>query len=119
MVEVKTSYQEGMGQRFRYLFFALAASIKGYAYMRKVVVIDGTHIKGKYAGCLLTASAQDGNYQIFPLAFAVVDSENDKSWQWFFRKLSSLVPDTVELVFVSDRHSSIYVGLEKVFYLYP
>lgn len=53
--------------------------------MRKVVIVDGTHLKGKYAGCLLTASAQDGNYQIFPLAFAIVDSENDMSWDWFFQ----------------------------------
>ena len=60
--------------------FAFAASVKGYAYMRKVVVVDGTHLKGKYMGCLLTASAQDANYQIYPLAFAVVDGENDQAW---------------------------------------
>lgn len=59
------------------MFVAFGASINGYQFMRKVVVADGTHLKGKYAGCLLAASAQDGNYQIFPLAFAIVDSENN------------------------------------------
>lgn len=88
--------------------------MKGYEYMRKVVVIDGTHLRGKYAGCLLTASAQDGNYQIFPLAFAIVDGENDRSWEWFFNKLSSFVPDGEDVVFVSDRNASIYHGLSKV-----
>lgn len=78
------------GHRFKYMFVALGASVKGYQYMRKVIVVDGTHLKGKYAGCLLTASAQDGNYQIFPLAIAVVDSENDASWEWFFQAANNV-----------------------------
>lgn len=65
------------GHRFKYMFMALAASIDGFNYIRKVVIVDGTHLRGKYDGCLLTASAQDGNYQVFPLAIAVVDGEND------------------------------------------
>jgi len=65
--------------RFKYLFFALHTSIKGYAYMRKVVVIDGTHLRGRYGGCLVAASAQDANFQVFPLAFGIVNSENDEA----------------------------------------
>lgn len=72
--------------------------------MRKVVIIDGTHLKGKYSGRLLTASAQDGNFQIFPIGFGIVDSENDQSWTWFFSKLQTVVPDSYDLVLVSDRH---------------
>lgn len=114
LTELYTEPVEGGGERFKYMFVALGASIQGYEFMRKVVVIDGTHLKGKYAGCLLTASAQDGNYQIFPLAFAIVDSENDLSWEWFFQKLSAFVEGDESLVFVSDRHASIYKGLSKV-----
>jgi len=43
------------------------------------LVVDGTHLKGKYKGVLLTASGQDANFQVYPLGFAVVDSENDES----------------------------------------
>lgn len=114
IAHLETKNIEGEGHRFKYLFLALGACVKGFEYMRKVVVLDGTHLRGKYAGCLLTASAHDGNYQIYPLAFAIVDSENDRSWQWFFEKLSSFVPDENEVVFVSDRHASIYQGLSKV-----
>ncbi|KAL0743246.1 hypothetical protein Bca4012_084759 [Brassica carinata] len=85
---------DGIGQRFKYMFLELGASIKGFKYMRKVVIVDGTHLRGKFAGCLLTASAQDGNYQVFPLAVAVVDGENDKSWEW---------------------QPSIYYGMAKVY----
>lgn len=91
-------------QRFKYLFLAFGASIQGFPYMRKVVIIDGTHLKGKYSGRLLTASAQDGNFQIFPIGFGIVDSENDQSWTWFFSKLQTVVPDSYDLVLVSDRH---------------
>ncbi|XP_024016359.1 uncharacterized protein LOC112089836 [Eutrema salsugineum] len=74
--------------------------------MRNVVVIDGAHLKGKYGGCLLTASCQDGNYQLFPIAFGIVDGENDNAWIWFFRKLIEVIPDRHDLVFVSDRHNT-------------
>lgn len=82
--------------------------------MRKAIVIDGTHLREKYDGRLLTASAQDGDYAIFPLAFAVVDGENDRSWRWFFEQLKRIVPQEDELFFVSDRHASIYAAICKV-----
>lgn len=45
IVVVETMYHESVGQCFKYLFFALGASVKGYEYMRKAVVVDGTHMK--------------------------------------------------------------------------
>ncbi|XP_013639490.1 PREDICTED: uncharacterized protein LOC106344717 [Brassica oleracea var. oleracea] len=115
IAEVHTESTGGIDDRFKYMFLALAASIAGFKYMRRVIVVDGTHLKGKYAGCLLTASAQDGNYQVFPLAVAVVDGENDKAWEWFFNKLTQFIPNEEDVVFVSDRHPSIYYGLAKVY----
>lgn len=94
--------------------FVFGASIKGYAYMRKVVMVDGTHLKEKYAGYLLTASTQDGNYQIFPLASAIVVSENYSVWPWLFNKLYAIVPNTNDMVFVSYMHASIYSSLKHV-----
>ena len=114
LVALETSNGPGSVQCFKYLFLSFGASQKGFDFMRKVVIIDGTHLKGKFAGCLLTASAQDGNYQIFPIAFGIVDSENDQSWTWFFNKLLVVVPDSAKLVFVSDRHTAIYSGIRRV-----
>ncbi|KAL0802869.1 hypothetical protein Bca101_058045 [Brassica carinata] len=115
IIDVYTEYAEGIGHRFKYMFMALSARIEGYKYMRNVIIVDGTHLWGKYAGCLLSASAQDGNYQVFPLDIAVVDGENDKAWEWFFQKLTLFIPDSSEVVFVSDRHPSIYHGIGKVY----
>ncbi|XP_024010363.1 uncharacterized protein LOC112085384 [Eutrema salsugineum] len=57
----------------------------------------------------------DGNFQIFPIAYAVVDSENDAAYEWFFRCLQTIIKDDRGVMFISDRHSSIYSRLRKVY----
>ena len=47
--------------RFKYLFLAFGVAIRGFRYMRKVVGIDDTFLKGQYRGVLLVATAQDSN----------------------------------------------------------
>ncbi|XP_048613384.1 uncharacterized protein LOC125587222 [Brassica napus] len=101
--------------RFKNLFLSFGASIAGFTYLRRVIVVDGTHLCGKYEGVMLVAAAQDDNFQIFPLAFAIVDAENDDSWEWFFTQLRRCVSDQYDLVIVSDRHGSIKKACEKVF----
>ncbi|XP_048628110.1 uncharacterized protein LOC125597419 [Brassica napus] len=61
--------------RFKYLFLAFNASITGFPFMRKVVVVDGTFLQ-----------------------------ENDESWTWFFRQLSRVIPDDEGLALIYDRH---------------
>ncbi|XP_010446204.1 PREDICTED: uncharacterized protein LOC104728999 [Camelina sativa] len=90
MTAMHTTVDKKRKALFKYLFFALGACIAGYQYLRKVIVIDGTTMKGKYKGCLVAASGQDGNMQIFPLAFGVVDGENEGGWVWFFENLKRL-----------------------------
>lgn len=63
---------------FKYLFIALGQCIRGFKNaMRPVILVDGTILKSKYGGKLIIATCQDPNIQIYPLAFGVVDSEND------------------------------------------
>ncbi|XP_062081034.1 uncharacterized protein LOC133785836 [Humulus lupulus] len=102
-------------QKFKYLILSLGVSIRGFRYMRKVISIDGTHLKNQFGGNLLIATAQDGNFQIYPLAFGIVDYENDASWNWFLTCLRDQVPDTTGLVFISDRHESIIKVVRNVY----
>jgi len=101
-------------RRFKYQFIAFATSIKGYEYMWKVIVVDGTSMNGRYGGCFISACCQDGNFQIFLIAIGIVNSENDSAFEWFFQRLSVIAPDNLDLMFISNRHASIYTGLSKV-----
>ncbi|XP_050944061.1 uncharacterized protein LOC127150397 [Cucumis melo] len=54
-------------------------------------------------------------FMIFPLAFCVVDSENDSSWTWFCNQLKRIRGGRNDVVIVSDRHRSICKAIEVVF----
>ncbi|KAK6160593.1 hypothetical protein DH2020_003974 [Rehmannia glutinosa] len=54
--------------------------------MRPVVVVDGTFLIERYKGVDYHYLSRC-KYAIYPLAWAVVDSENDASWHWFFMNL--------------------------------
>lgn len=64
--------------RFKYLFMSLEQCIRGFrSAMRPLTLIDGTTLKARYEGKLVIATCQDANIQIYPLAFGIVDGEND------------------------------------------
>ncbi|XP_075101621.1 uncharacterized protein LOC142177060 [Nicotiana tabacum] len=80
-----------------YAFVALSTFIKGWEHCRPVIVVDGTFLKSIYRGIMLTASIMDATEteflfatcvkgSILPLAYTVVDSENDASWRSKFKK---------------------------------
>ncbi|KAL0795370.1 hypothetical protein Bca101_066747 [Brassica carinata] len=93
ITDIKTELDIEGKSRFKYAFMSMKACIDGWKHLRKVIVVDGTHMFGKYKGCLLTASGQDANSRVFPIAFTVVESENKESWSWFFERLSTIVED--------------------------
>ncbi|XP_022846198.1 uncharacterized protein LOC111368922 [Olea europaea var. sylvestris] len=102
--------------RFHYFFLAFGASIRGYIhYLRPVICVDGTHLKGPYKGILLLATGQDANKHIYPLLWGIVDAETNRSWMWFMSNLKELIGDSAELVFVSDRKNSISNSIAHVF----
>ncbi|KAL8491753.1 hypothetical protein ACS0TY_023375 [Phlomoides rotata] len=93
------------------------ASISDFTrYGRPVIVIDGTHLKGKYRGTLFVAVTQDGNGQIFPLASGVGNVECNESWTWFLRCLQEAFGCPRDLVFLSDQYASI---IHYVVVVYP
>ncbi|XP_010556040.1 PREDICTED: uncharacterized protein LOC104825417 [Tarenaya hassleriana] len=64
---------------FKYLFIALGATVRGWNYMCKVVTIDATFLTDQYKGTLVVATAQDGDYHQYPLAWGIIDREKDAS----------------------------------------
>ena len=44
-----------------------------------MIAVDETFLKGKYRSSIFVAAAKDRNNQIYPLAFGIMDFENDYS----------------------------------------
>ncbi|XP_072066663.1 uncharacterized protein [Arachis hypogaea] len=76
-------------------------------------LVDGTHLYGKYKGCLLVAVSQDGNNNIVPIAFAIVEGETSDAWHFFFSNLRQHVVTWDGVGLISDRHESINAAVER------
>ncbi|XP_057730135.1 uncharacterized protein LOC130945434 [Arachis stenosperma] len=72
---------------FHRVFWTFPPCIEAFCHCKPLVSIDGTHLYGKYGGTLLVAIAQDGNSNILPVAFALVEGENVESWSFFLSHL--------------------------------
>lgn len=97
---LETKTYDGGDERFLYAFLAFGASIQGFRRVKPVMILDGMHLSRKYKGVLLTASGQDANFEVFPLTFAVVDSENEDSCTWFLRKVERIMADSANLTLI-------------------
>ena len=102
---------------FRRLFISFYASIYGFVNAcRPLIGLDRTLLKSKYLGTLLLACGFDGDGSLFPLAFGVVDEENEENWIWFLSELHNLLESNTEnmprLTILSDRHKGIVEGVD-------
>ncbi|XP_013688792.2 protein FAR1-RELATED SEQUENCE 5-like [Brassica napus] len=102
-------------QKFKYLFFGLGASKEGFIVMRKVLIVDATHLKNVYGGVLFFATAQDPDHHHYPIAFGIADGEKEHSWVWFMEQLKSVISDVPGLVFLSYRKKSLIKAVSLVF----
>ncbi|XP_019255044.1 PREDICTED: uncharacterized protein LOC109233618 [Nicotiana attenuata] len=88
-VVVKTSKETIPGKEvFVGIYICLHACKVGWLEgCRNVIGFDGAFLKGVCKGELLSCIAKDGNNQMYPVAWAVVEKETKHTWSWFFRCL--------------------------------
>ena len=68
---------------------ALGVAIRGFAWMQKVIGLDGTFLKSTCKGTFLVATCQDGNYNCYSIAWGVVDSE--RGHNFFIRSPNEMI----------------------------
>ncbi|KAL2243914.1 UNVERIFIED_CONTAM: hypothetical protein Sindi_0509400 [Sesamum indicum] len=91
-----------------YVFWAFKPCIEGFQHCCILISVDGTHLYTKYKHKMLIAAVMDGNQQVLPLAFAIVDEESHLSWKWFLRQLSRhIIRGRWGICLISDRHVGI------------
>ncbi|XP_021752540.1 uncharacterized protein LOC110718046 [Chenopodium quinoa] len=96
---------------FEPVFWAFGPCIDDFKHCMPVICIDGTHLYGKYKGTLLVATSVDASFQVFPLAFVLVEGENTSSWSWFLGCIRVHVMQRDGLCVISDRHLGIIAAM--------
>lgn len=101
---------------FHRLFVSFHASISGFQQgCRPLLFLDRIPLNSKYQGDLLAATAVDGNDGIFPVAFAVVDSETEDNWHWFLQELKLAISTSEHITFVADFQNGLTKSLSDIF----
>ncbi|XP_039145936.1 uncharacterized protein LOC120283315 [Dioscorea cayenensis subsp. rotundata] len=71
------------------MYICLAAVKEGFiSGWRNLIALDGCFLKGVVKGQILVAIGRDGNNQMYPIAWAIVDKETTETWSWFLEQLS-------------------------------
>nr|XP_025661183.2 uncharacterized protein LOC112756778 [Arachis hypogaea] len=95
------------------VFWSYYPYIRAFRHCKSVVQVDGTHLYGKYKGCLLVAVSQDDNNNIVPIAFAIVEGETSDAWHFFLSNLRQHVVTRDGVGLISDRHESINAAVAR------
>ncbi|KAM0857193.1 hypothetical protein ACQ4PT_048645 [Festuca glaucescens] len=105
--------------RFHGLFYCLNASKEGFLNgCRPFIGVDGCFIKLSTGQQILAATGRDGNNNIFPIAFGVVDKEDTASWLWFLTQLRYCIGESRKFgtyTIISDRQKGLIKAVSQVF----
>ncbi|XP_042483005.1 uncharacterized protein LOC122063347 [Macadamia integrifolia] len=92
---------------FKRVFVSFKACVSGFVKGCKPLIgVDGCHLKGRYRGILLSAVSYDGNNEIFPVTYVVVEVECKDSCLFFLECLYEalgMITDDMALTFMLDK----------------
>lgn len=97
----------GSKQRFYRCYVCFSSQRESWKETcRPIIGLDGAFLKWDIKGHLLAAVGRDGDNRIVPIAWAVVEIENDDNWDWFVKHLSGSLDlgDGRKVSIISDKH---------------
>jgi hypothetical protein len=91
-------------------FLCLGYAAKAAESCFPVIVNDACHMRSQYGGMIMAANVLDGEKQIVPLAIAVVPTEDEEQWTFFYLNLKVCVPEINSAHFVNmhDREKGMH-----------
>ncbi|CAH9146031.1 unnamed protein product [Cuscuta epithymum] len=95
---------------FQRLFMCFEGLQRGWIDgCRRIICVDACFLKTFLGGQLISAVGRDGNDQMYPIAWAVVEGENNRSWEWFFQLLQKCLNlgEGEDICIISDEHQAI------------
>ncbi|XP_049350168.1 uncharacterized protein LOC125814750 [Solanum verrucosum] len=115
---VKVGEEDETGHKFFEGFYvcfnALNKAFFGGA--RRLIGFDGCFLKGVCKGQLLVAVCRDGNNQMLPIAWAVVEVENQFTWTWFLKLVKNDLDlgEGHQLSIITDMQKGLEIAVENV-----
>jgi len=94
---------------FQRLFICPAESQESFRHCLHFIAVDGMFLKTLFIQTLLLAVTIDSNGHTLLLAWAVVESENASSWEYFLLNLQLAIPEiiTEATTLMSDRDKGL------------
>ncbi|BFG29942.1 hypothetical protein CerSpe_162160 [Prunus speciosa] len=92
------------------MYICLAACKQGWLEgCRPFIGLDGCYIKGPHPGEILTVVAIDANNRMFPMAYEIVEVENNNTWKWFLELLSVdlKIENSKGYIFMTDKQNGL------------
>ncbi|KAL0447666.1 UNVERIFIED_CONTAM: hypothetical protein Slati_1894500 [Sesamum latifolium] len=108
----------GGGSKFGKLYVCFEGLKLGFlAGCRKIIGVDGCHLKGPHGGVMLTAVGTDPNNDSFPIAYALVSGETRETWEWFLTLLRNdlNIHRDNDYTFMSNKQKGLIPAFETVF----
>lgn len=115
-VEIKTEI-DGEVKRFHRMYVYLGACKEGWINgCRPIIGLDGYQIKGQHPRQILSAVEIDGNNGMFPVAYAVVEVENTKTWKWFLEYLiwDLKMENLRSYTFITDKQKGLGIAISDL-----
>jgi hypothetical protein len=96
--------------KFDRAFLCLGVMKNAFAHCRPMLIVDACHIKTKFGGVIMAASAHDGDGHLVPLAIGLYAIENEENWRHFFGKLILAIPDVDQpgITVMHDREKGLH-----------
>ncbi|XP_019082513.1 PREDICTED: uncharacterized protein LOC104704215 [Camelina sativa] len=105
------------GSEIFHRFYVCFAAIRKMWSMwcRPIFGVDGCFMKCTLKGQLLAAVGRDANNGMYPMAWAVVDIENEDNWVWFLEKLKVdfNLQEGQGFTIISDRQKGLLNAVER------
>ncbi|XP_075074801.1 uncharacterized protein LOC142162355 [Nicotiana tabacum] len=102
---------------FNSFYVCFYAMKKGWSEgCKRIIGLNGCFLKGICKGQLLLAVSKDGNNQMFPIAWAIVEVENSFTWTWFLKCLTHdlELQDGRDLTIMSDMQRGLLKAVSEV-----
>lgn len=97
-------------------FVAFHASLHGFEHgCRPLIFLDAVSAKPNKQWKLLAATSVDGEGDVFPVAFTVVDEESRENWHWFLEQLKSSLSASRDITFISNGENGLWDEVRLVF----